>query len=353
MFAAFRRILVTRMKFIGDVVLTTPLVRSLRNACPGASILYMGEKHAVSLLEHNPCITEIIPFDFSRSTIVEQPRVAFQLRQKKLDLVIDLFGNPRSALLTYLSGAPIRVGLDRRGRGQLYTVRVHDDGKPKTAIEFLNQFLRVLGIEPTSDRTEIFITEGERQAAKAYLHKVFREETGGKHDAPVIGIHPGATWPAKHWLAERFAQLVGMLRRDLGANVLLTAGPVDHEAVERVIRQCAARVAVLRNAPLRELAAVVEQCSVFVSNDAAPMHIAAAVGTPTIGLFGPGEENIWFPYRDAEGHRALRKEVPCHPCHLNTCNREVDGYMECMKLLSVSEVAEAVVSAMRVRGGVM
>ena len=77
------------------------------------------------------------------------------------------------------------------------------------------------------------------------------------------------------------------------------------------------------------------------------MHIAAAVGTPTIGIFGPGEEQIWFPYAPHQGHRALRKDVPCHPCHLDFCNRTGDGYMECMKLLSVEEVALAVGVALK------
>jgi ADP-heptose:LPS heptosyltransferase len=79
------------------------------------------------------------------------------------------------------------------------------------------------------------------------------------------------------------------------------------------------------------------------------MHIAAAVGTPTIGLFGPGEEDIWFPYDPAKGHRALRKDVPCHPCHLDHCNRTGTGYMECMQLLTVDDVAAAVDGALALR----
>jgi ADP-heptose:LPS heptosyltransferase len=100
---------------------------------------------------------------------------------------------------------------------------------------------------------------------------------------------------------------------------------------------------------LRELAAVISLCRAFVSNDAGPMHIAAAVGTPTIGIFGPGEEDIWFPYPAASGHRALRKDVPCHPCHLDFCNRPGEGFMECMKLLTPAEVLAAVESALQLR----
>ncbi len=335
------------MKFIGDVVLTTPIIHSVRAAFPKAYIAYLGEREAVSLLEQNPNLNEIIPFDFSRPTIVEQPRVALQLRRRHFDLAIDLFGNPRSALLTYLSGAATRVGPERKGRGSLYTLQVRDDGKPKTAIAFHNQFLRAVGIEPTSSRTEIVLTQDEKREAKIYLQWLDYENTPIDLSRPIIGIHPGATWPAKHWLPERFAELADLITAKLGAQIILMAGPDDADTVQTVIKHSFSNVKVLAGLPLRQLAAIISQCSLFIANDAGPMHIAVAVGTPTIGLFGPGEENIWFPYSEADGHLALRKDVPCHPCHLDVCNREGDGYMECMKLLSVSEVFEAVRQRMK------
>lgn len=199
----YTRILLTRMKFIGDVVLTTPVISSVRNAFPDAYIAYMGEKGAVSLLEHNPHLDEIIPFDFSRPTPIEQTRVAMLLRRRKFDLAIDLFGNPRSALLTYLSGAQTRVGPAKKGRGKLYTLQVADDGNPKTAIDFHNQYIRAVGIEPTSRETQIVLTEDERREARIYLQWLDREQHTIDFSRPIIGIHPGATWPAKRWLPER------------------------------------------------------------------------------------------------------------------------------------------------------
>ena len=336
---AFSRILLTRMKFIGDVVLTTPIIRSVRNAYPDAFIAYLGEKNAVSLLEHNPNLNEIIPFDFSCPTIVEQPRVAFQLRRKKFDLAIDLFNNPRSALLTYLSGAKVRVGAQRKGRGSLYTNRVQDDGRPKTAIEFHNQFIKSVGVDPTSVKTEIFLTNDERREARIYLQWLDHENNPLDLRKSIVGIHPGATWPAKKWVPERFAELADMLAAKLGVQIVLLAGPGDSEAVDAVLRHSFSNIKVVRNLPLRQLAAVISHCSLFIGNDAGPMHIAAAVDIPTIGIFGPGEENIWFPYSE-HGSIALRKNVPCHPCHLDFCNREGDGYMECMKLVTTEDVLE-------------
>lgn len=345
----FSRILLTRMKFIGDVVLTTPIIRSLRNAFPDAYIAYMGEKNAVSLLEHNPHLDEIIPFDFSRPTIIEQPRVAWQLRRRRFDLAIDLFNNPRSALLTYATGAKVRVGADRKGRGKLYTIQVRDDGTPKTAVEFHNQFLRAVGIEPTAVRPEIFLTNDERREARIYLQWLDYENKPLDLTKPIVGLHPGATWPAKRWAAERFGELADLLAAKLGVEVIVTAGPNDDEQVSALVKRSFTTLKVLRNLPLRQLAAILSQCSAYVANDNGTMHIAAALGTPTVGIFGPGEENIWFPYAAEEGHAALRCDVPCHPCHLNVCNREGEGYMECMQLLSVQEVFAAVEGALRYR----
>jgi lipopolysaccharide heptosyltransferase II len=333
-----RRILISRLKFIGDIVLTTAAVRSVRESFPGAYIAYLGDRTGVSLLEGNPHLNEIIPFDFSRLAMLEQTRVALLLRRRRFDLVIDLYGNPRSALLTFLSGARVRVGPDRRGRGRLYTIRVKDDGKPKSAIAFHGQYLQAAGVRAAGTRTEIFLSADERQQGERELAKVLGLSREELTRTPVVALHPGATWPAKKWPAERFSDLALRIRTRLGAHVVLTAGPREAEDIHAVRSDSLPSLPVLKALPLRSLAAALAACSVYVSNDAGPMHIAAALGTPTIGLFGPGEENIWFPYSPSDGHVALRKDVSCHPCHLKVCNRPGDGYMECMQRLTVAEV---------------
>lgn len=340
---SYKRILISRMKFIGDVVLTTPVIRSVRNAFPDAYIAYMAEAQAASLLEQNPCLNEIIPFDFARPTWREQPRVAALLRRRRFDLAIDLFGNPRSALLMYLSGARTRVGLDRPGRGLFYTVRVRDEAGFKTAINFHMQFLRAIGIPQTSARTEIFLTDNERALAR---HQLAGAVQGA---GPVVGLHPGATWPAKRWLPERFADVAQKVRERLGAQVIFTAGPDDHDVMQSIRRSLQAEIPVFTGLPLRQLAALLSQCSAYVANDSGPMHMAVAVGTPTIGIFGPGEENIWFPYLQAEGNIPLRHDVSCHPCHLDFCNRGEGEFMQCMTGLSGESVLTAIEQSLRSR----
>jgi lipopolysaccharide heptosyltransferase II len=325
------------MRYIGDVVLTTPVIRAVREHYPDAYIAYCAEKEASTLLRNNPHLDEIIPFDFSKPTVIEQLRVAWQLRRRKFDVVVDFFSNPRTALLSYATGAPMRIGKDAKGRGRLYTHSIRDDGRLKTAIQFHYQYVRPLGVEPTSFATEIFLTEDERREARNYLKWQDLDLA-----RPIVGIHPGATWPAKRWQWEKFAEAAYLIATQLNASVVLTQGPKEAELVEKISKWALGKVLVLPVLPLRQLAAILAKCRVYVSNDCGAMHIAVAVSTPTIGIFGPGEENIWFPYADSDGHVALRKDVACHPCHLDFCNRAGDGYMECMKRLSVEEVVSEV-----------
>jgi lipopolysaccharide heptosyltransferase II len=339
-----KRILVTRMKFIGDVVLTTPLLHSLRAAHPSAHIAYMAEAKACSLLEHHPAVDELIGYDFSRPAVLEQVRVALALRRARFDVALDLFSNPRSALLTYLSGARVRVGLARAGRGRLFTHQVHDDGAPKTAIEFHNQFLHAIGVPPTASQPTLVVTAEEKGAMSGRLRTL--EWSQGGTEGRLVILHAGATWPAKQWGAEQYAKLAALLARSTGVRILLIGGPRDAAALKEVEEKSQRTAQRIGPLTLRELAALLSLADAFVGNDGGPMHISAAVGTPTVGIFGPGEEQIWFAYPALLGHRALREDVPCHPCHLNVCNRPGESHMECMKKVTPERVMDAVLGAL-------
>jgi len=344
-----RRICLSRIKFIGDVVLTTPVIRSVREHFPEAHIAYLGEREAVTLLQNNPDLDEILSFDFSRPVVLEQPRVIFELRAKKFDVFVDFFCNPRTALLARTSGARVRIGKEVPGRGKLYTHRILDDGKPKSAIAFHYQYVEPLGVKPRSWQTKIFLKEEELREARNYLKWQDIDPS-----RPMIGLHPGATWPAKMWPWEKFADLADRIRAKLGMQVVVTQGPRDFDVIKNISGRVAGNVFFLPVVPLRQLAAILSLMEVYVANDNGTMHIGVAVGTPTIGIFGPGEENIWFPYpgssdRGTQAHIALRKDVACHPCHLDFCNRTGREYMECMNLLSVDEVLQTIQSRLHLR----
>ncbi|MDD8017543.1 MAG: glycosyltransferase family 9 protein [Bacteroidota bacterium] len=324
----FQRILLTRMKFIGDVVLTTPIIHTLRDAFPQSHIAYLGDSQAVSLLENNPYLDKIIPFDFSNTSFLYQAKMFWKMISGKYDLTIDLFSNPRSALLTFATGAKVRIGGNARGRRKLYTVRVTDDGKTKTAIEYHYQSLKAIGVEPRYIDTKIFLREEEKSGARQHLLSL-----GIETSSKIVSMHPGGTWPAKLWGKDKFIALINKLSAD-NVKVVLTGGKFDQEIVNDIVSQTNA--VYVGNLSLRNVSAAMSLANVVVSNDCGIMHMAVAVNTPTIGIFGPGQDKIWFPY--SLPHIALRKHVPCNPCHLNVCNRTGYGFMECMNLLTVDEV---------------
>lgn len=333
---------------MGDVILTTPLIRRLKEVFPQAQLSYLTQDTFSSLLLHNPHLDEVIALPV-RGSVFAQARVYSQLRQRRFDLAIDLFGNPRTALLTWLTGAAIRVGGDFRGRGKLYTVRVPAPAGEPHAIDFHWRSLEALGIAKGDHRTEIFIAPEEKRWAREFLHALNIDGS-----QPLVGLHPGATWPNKRWPEKYFAELARQLC-ERNMQVLITQGPGEDNIVMEVMRQIsppqlsAARhqaITLLPVLSLRQLASVQQQMQVFVSNDCGVMHLAVAAGTSTIGLFGPSQPQIWFPYDQRAGHLALWQPVECRPCHQNFCPL---GHLDCQNKLEPARVAAAVMERIKYR----
>jgi lipopolysaccharide heptosyltransferase II len=343
-----RRILLSRLRFMGDVILTTPLIRRLKAVFPEAKLSYLTQDTFAPLLLHNPHLDEGIPFPI-RGSVAEQARVYLQLRQRRFDLAIDLFGNPRTALMTWLTGAPIRAGGDFRGRGKLYNVRVPAPSVEPHAIDFHWRSLEAVGIAKGDNRTEVFIASEEKRWAREFLNELSIDSS-----RPIVGLHPGATWPNKRWPEKYFAELARQLC-DRNVRVLITQGPGEESIVMEVMQQISplklpeARSQAITLLPvlsLRQLASVQQEMQVFISNDCGVMHLAVAVGTPTIGLFGPSQPHIWFPYDQRDGHLALWQPIDCRPCHKNFCPL---GHLDCQNKLEPERVTVAVMERLKNR----
>jgi ADP-heptose:LPS heptosyltransferase len=227
----------------------------------------------------------------------------------------------------------VRIGKDVPGRGRLYTHRMGDAGSLTSAIDYHFSYVKPLGVLPTHRTTEIFLSDDEKREARIFL----------KHQdvdlsRPIVAIHPGATWPNKMWLKESFAELIDLLRAKLKVEILLSPGPDDGGLMQSILAASSANAHLLPVLPVRQLAGILSQCDVFVSNDCGPMHIGVAVGTKTIGIFGPEPVQVWFDYAASGGHTPLFKKIECSPCRVTACFREGDHFMECMKLIRVEEV---------------
>ncbi len=326
-------VLVSRLRFMGDVILTTPLLAALRRGFPGVHIGYLVEEPYHTLLEHHPDVDEL--YAFKSGSERGQLDLVRSLRGRKWDAAIDLFGNPRSALLLYMSGARRRIGGDFRGRRHLYTHRIPDHGERMTAIAYHLRYLAPLGLSGDGAHPRIVVTEAEKEEARRYL-----QARGYDPGRPVIGLHPGATWPAKRWFPERFAALAARLLNEK-RQVLITMGPGEEEIVGTVLGLLPTGLPRPEILPLRRLAALLSQLALFVSNDCGPLHLAPAVGTKTVGIFGPGEPDIWFPYDEAAGHRLAYHTLDCSHCHRDHCSS-----MACMRAITVDDLLTLIHSAL-------
>ena len=336
-----KKILLLRPRFLGDLILATGLAEIIRQNNPEAEVWYLAESQFAEALEHHPQVAGVIPFEAKwKNNPFYLLGFYRELRKKKFDAVLDLFGNPRTSQMTYWSGAKVRVGFERRGRSWAYNVIAKpssaslSSGRRRVTEAYLDQ-LRALGFAVNgSYQTSIQVTEDE----KSHVRKLF-DRAGIKPGQKIAAITPGASWPAKHWPLERFIELGHWLKRE-GVRPLYIFGPKEGDLVTEFQKYMDKDWLLIDQPNLRGLLAFIASADVLVSNDAGPMHVGPAVGTPTLGIFGPGEPEIWFPY--GAPHEAAYFEVPCSHCGLDEC-----PLMACMDHLEAKDIAKRV---MRILG---
>jgi ADP-heptose:LPS heptosyltransferase len=326
------RVLVSRLRRIGDVILTLPLVDALRERFPGVRIDYLAEEDPAQAAIGHPAIERVLSFRPSPSPLPAPVAVLRELRAARYDWTIDLYGNPRSAVLLALTGAPVRVGPARRLRRHFYTHAVPPVREPLSAIEHHLGALRALGIEVSGGAPRIHLTREELAQGRERLDGAL--PPGGAR----IGLHVGNRWPAKRWHPERFAALARALP-GLGARALVLGGPGEEDAAAEVAERSGAPR--LPRLSLREYWGVVAALDALVTNDGSPLHAGPALGVPTVGILGPTVPEIWFPYGADEGHQLLHREIWCRPCHRHECAR-----LDCLHWIGVGDAVAAVARAL-------
>ena len=338
-----RNILLIRLSSLGDIVLTSPAIRAVRQHFPQAHIAMLVGKQSADLLTANPHLDEVITFDrkAGNKDTGQMRRMIRLLRERRFDLVIDFQRKFRTSLLGYLSGARCRVGY-HQPNGMLCTVRVPDRSNRAVragrissapAIDRYFALLHAIGVETTDRRLELFITDTDR----AFSQEIMAAK-GIVADRPKVGLFPGAAWKLREWRPDRFAAIGDRAVHEFGAQVLLFGGPAEGELVQQVGDLMTTEATSLAGTlDLRQLAGLIERCDLFVTNDTGPMHIAAAMQTPTVALFGPGDHIRFQPLDPI--HTTIRHHVPCNPCKqfTNRCKNNI-----CMKLITVDEVWETV-----------
>ncbi len=340
------KILLVRLRLLGDVVFTTPLLRALRRQYPDAHLTYLVEPTAEPVVRTNPHLDRVIvaPRRRGLARLRDDAALARTLRRERFDVAIDLHGGPRGAWLTWTSGAPRRIGYTTTGRRWMYTDLVARPADLSARHSVLKQWdlLGPLGIgacDPVRDSVEM----PEEAGAAARVGEMLRK-AGVREGDPVVLLHISAGNPFRRWPLESFATLVSQLAaRDPNRRFVLTSGPSDAEAAQRLadrIRAVSAALVIPRTFDVDELRALAARATVYIGGDSGPMHIAATTGTPIVGLFGPTLAERSLPWRSPRlfAEAVDAGPLPCRPCRQRTCE---PGDFRCLTRITPEQVAAA------------
>jgi ADP-heptose:LPS heptosyltransferase len=314
----------------------TPALRALRSRYKDSHIAFLTEKESSDLLSLNPYLNEVVVLDREkyRNPLYSIKKI-WEVRKGAFGLVIDFFGNPRSAYFSRLSGAKHRVGYDHPLRRCFYNMVIKDDQIPKYAAQSRLDALKILGIENREVKLDFFIPNEARLFAKKFF-----EETKIDPKNLLISISPTSRRHFNRWALERYAQLADWLISQFDANIILVWGPGEKEVVEKVkyfMRKDPIISGETRN--LFELGAILERCDLHIGNDNGTKHIAVAMSKPTITIYGPHNPISWT-YPDFSRHKFVKKEVDCPDCERikHKCTK-----LSCLDLVTVEDVQKTFV----------
>lgn len=310
------KILVMRYRFIGDTILTVPFLRNLRRAHPSAVIDLMVAPYSSDVLAGIPYVDRMIVYDpptkhadsgGRHRSVGARIRFLASLRGARYDKVYVLKRSFSSAVIAFLTGARERIGFDTEGRGFLLSRKVpyrHDVHEVENFLEVL----RADGVPVADDYLEAWISPAEQAAADAFL-----AGQGFAGEAPLVGIHPFTANPARAWHPDNFIETANRLQEEFGVRTVVFGGPRERDLAARFEERIVPRpVMAVGTLGLRATMALLTRCVLLICNDSGIMHLAAAVGTPLVALFGPQSPVKFGPWgRECD---IIYKRFPCSPC---------------------------------------
>jgi lipopolysaccharide heptosyltransferase II len=359
------RILLIRLRLIGDVVFTTPIPRALKRRWPDARVAYLVEEAAAPVLATNPSIDDLIVIRRARGPrrLADDIRLALRLRRDRYDLVIDLHGGPRSSWLTLATGAPQRIGYTVQGRSWMYTRTVPRarDLRPRHSVvnqwDLLQAISNVDGREPLAgpdpkiDPVEMPVDPHVDAQVERRLRAA---GVWSRHQ--LIVAHVSAGNPFRRWPEPAFIELLVRLAQGGGdRRIIVSSGPSDRDAALRITRAARAqlgsaayRLIEFGEFNLSELRVLIGRSRLFIGGDTGPLHIAATTCTPVVGLYGPTLPARSAPWRDPRVPSWAMEvaELPCRPCEQRVC---VPGDFRCLTTLPAGSVIAAAEEALRWR----
>jgi lipopolysaccharide heptosyltransferase I len=342
-----RRFLVIRLSAIGDVVRTLPAVKGLRERYPDAYIAWLVEEKSSDILLDSPYVDKVIVFPRLQLTgkaggrlspgarSASLSRFISELRAEKFETVLDFHGILKSGLLALLSGAKERIGFRRDYTKEFNWLFINRAMVPPG--HRISRFERNVSLVTYLDAapSDLDVRISVPQEVKERIDTKLQPFNDSK---PLVAIHPATSRPFKHWDTRNFARVADRLLTDEVAQVLITYGPGEEDVAKRVVSEMGPGGApIVESASLREYAWLIKRADLYFGSDTGPMHIASAMGTPVVALFGPTDPAVNSPYR--QPHRVLYRALPCSPCRERRCARN----LECMTSITADEAYEAIV----------
>jgi len=349
-----KRILIINPFGIGDVLFTTPVIRSLKEAFPDSFIAYWSNRRVRPLLEANPRINRI--FDLNRGDLKkiyresffkglwESLKLAWQIRKERFDLCFDFSLDSRYSLFAKIIGIRQRIGFNYKGRGRFLTQKLDLAGySDKHAVRYYLDLLRFINIEPRDGPLELAVPPSHQTKAENML-----AARGIAKGDLVVGIAPGAggSWGKdavyKHWPALKFAQVAERLMIEFKAKVVLLGDEGEQPIADVIVNALPVKpIDLTGRIRLGLLPAIIKSLDLLISNDGGPMHIAVALGVKTVAVFGPVSELVYGPYPDSKDHVVLKWNTECRPCYRNFRLPVCDRDKECLRSVSAEGVYAA------------
>lgn len=319
-------ILIIQLRQIGDVVLTTPILRIIKKAHPDCHITFLTEKPCDQLLSRNPFVDDIL-INNRKAPWYETVKLGRKLRKKKYDAVLDFMGNPRSAILSFLSGAPKRISYPAKVRGMLYTHNVFPS--KEYAVEIKKRLLAPLDIKSGWNTPQLFLSKEEREAGSALRRDLLQD--GKCNHTRLITVDPSHRRATRRYPADHYGALCREMAIKLNALPVILWGPGEEDLAEQVVEASIGAAVKAPPTKLREMAALIASADLHVGNCSAPRHMAVAVDTPTFTILGSTSSGWTYP---APEHANISLGLDCQPCNANACDRN----MVCLTDLSPEKV---------------
>lgn len=337
-----RNILVIQLGDIGDVVWSIPSLWSLKDAFPQAGLYVVVRKNRADFLLDDPHLAGIFTVDEKR--LFNSLVLISKIRAMKYDLLFDLRADDRGAYLSLLSGAKIKAAKyypTILWRNRFFTHLVEEAPSDKSVQGAAEQSLKIIrgfGIAATTTIPRIYVADESRDRVNTLLMK---ENVPLKTD--LLTVNPFSRWSYKEWSREKWLELAKFVRQRYGMSVVITGSESERKRAEEIAAQGAGTIFNLAGkTTLREMAALLERSQLHVGVDSAAPHIAAAVGTPTVTLFGPSDWHEWAP--PGERNTVVHADMTCVPCRQKGCDGR--GRSRCLDDLSVESVQTAVCRAL-------